>query len=119
MSEWAYFSGKITLKPNIKKSKINLSYILQHAPKGWEGGLILENTKLKNVYIIDHSLRDIEFNESTHVYIEYWINSIKPYIQDLLLSVNFRSHKDFLIYYIDTSKEIKHTKESFSYEVHK
>lgn len=119
MSEWAYFSGKITLKSNLKKSKINLSYLLQHAPKGSEGGLILENTKLKNVYILDHSLRDIEFNESTHFYIQYWINSIKPYIKDFLISVHFKSHKYFLIYYIDTDKEIKYIKESFSHEIHK
>jgi hypothetical protein len=101
MSEWASFFGNITLK-----NKVNLSKILQHAPVGSEGGLLLYETEIFNTYIIKHSLRDVEYNDTLKYKIDYWFKEIKHLIVDLTLTIGFRSNNTVMFYVLQDENTI-------------
>lgn len=109
MSNWTYFNGIIAIN-----SDVNLSQILQHAPVGSEGGLLLYNINISNIYVnkymIDHGLRDVTYDENLKYKINFWLQRIKRFITDLSLRITF-TEKNITIFYFKDKKDniISHT----------
>ena len=101
MSEWATFIGVITVK-----NKVNLSKILQYAPIGSEGGLLLYKSELHNTFIINHSLRDVKCDDTLKDYLDLWISKIKPLILEFSLTIKFKSNHSMLFYVMQDENTI-------------
>jgi hypothetical protein len=112
MSDWAYFTGFISTN-----SDVNLSKILQHAPVGSEGGLLLYNSnipdKYLNRYVFDHGLRDVTHDANLKYKINFWFKHIKSFIIDLSLRVTFTAEDTIMFYSIDKQNNI------FNYTIEK